>query len=159
MNKKFYTTLLYVLTIIILSTFSVAEASGKYTESISINGTNDVEYSYVEHEPPEKYNDEENDTNIIQNTYIHVKPYQYTTWSHYPRYNYNYYNPYGNQVIYTYNLTGIKTGPDGRMITPLMEREMYDYHMPPPPPPHINVNPNFHRPHHNHHFRPQFHHK
>ena len=122
------------------STSLPVQASGKYTESISINGTNDVKYEYIQHEPPEKEDDE---TNVNQNTYIHVKPYQYTTWSHYPRYNYNHYNPYGNQVVYTYNITGIKTGPDGRMITPLMEREMHDYYYPPMPPSHLI--------HHGHH--------
>lgn len=120
---------------------SSVQASGMYTESISINGTNDVKYEYIQHEPPTKT--EEEDSNTKQNTYIYVKPYQYTTWSHYPRYNYNHYNPYGNQVVYTYNITGIKTGPDGRMITPLMEREMHDYYYPPMPPPHL-----IHRGHH-----------
>ena len=152
MNKNIYITALCVLTVITLSTFSVAEASGSYTESITINGTNDVEYKYTQHEQPKE-------EECCDKEYIYVKPYQYTTWSHYPRYNYHNYNPYGNQVIYTYNLTGFKTGPDGRTLTPLMERDLYDYHMPPPPPPHINVRPNFHRPHHNHYYGPPHHHR
>lgn len=109
-----------------------ANANIGYTESIRMNG-NDVEYNYVEDEKPVQQQEIKNDSNKNTPYYFSVTPYnnywpayQQGYWGHYPSTHYNSHYYYGNSPkVYTYSATGIKTGPDGRVITPLMERDMY----------------------------------
>lgn len=125
-------------------------ASSGYEKSISIGGENDVEYDYKEYSEPEIPNYE---TNTNSNRSIM----EFSPYKRYPNYYNNYgYNNYGGYysgmpLVFTYSSTGIKTGPDGRMITPLMERELYKYYnrpAPPPPPPPRHAPPPHRPPHH-----------
>ena len=153
--KKYFLSILCTSLTLFIGSMSCANSG--YTQSIRMRGNN-VEYNHVENKVPDepKEIDTSSDKKSIQ--YFSVTPYnnywpayQQGYWGYYPSTSYNSHYYYGKgPIVYTYSSTGIKTGPDGRVITPLMERDMYNYHMPPASPPHINVNPSFHRPHRPH---------
>ncbi len=158
MYKNIFKTFSITMSLFTIGLFSLAQASEGYTKTISIDG-NDVEYNYVEEEKKEieQAKPTENSTYYFSVTPYSPYPNIYNRgyWGHYPSAGYN--HPYGRgPVVYTYSSTGIKTGPDGRVITPLMERDMYRYRpqMPPPPPPNMHK-PHIHRPQNGHYSRPQ----
>ena len=148
-----------LLALFCIGSFCNAQASEGYTKTISMDGDK-VEYNYIEDEKDEE---ETKDSAPVQKSvyYFSTTPYTnywpaYQTgyWGHYPSTGYKHHYGKG-PIVYTYSSTGIKTGPDGRVITPLMEREMYNYrHNPPPPPPPPQRMHNHHRPpmHHPPHF-------
>ena len=74
-------------------TFSIANASGGYTKTIHIGGSNEVEYTYTKDEEPAVSNtvpsQNTNNTILIQNPYA-----------------YPYYNPYGYTQNYGYGYSG-----------------------------------------------------
>lgn len=159
MNRKFLVIFTSTVCMLLAGSTYSAQAFDGYEKSISIGGTNNVEYNYEEYKSPNVSNEEEsfgsNRINIITNynnwstppvNYWHTsRPY------HYP----SYYS--GMPLVFTYSGTGIKTGPDGRGITPLMERELYKhYQRPIAPPIGRPYPPHFHQPPHHHpeHNRP-----
>lgn len=123
-------------------------ASAKYTKNLQIgvdeNGQT-VKESVTVYKEPQKETEQTQSTN---SDYIYINPYYNGSYPnyYYPTYYPNYYNGYGGYsyygtapMVYTYSLTGIKYGPDGRVYNP---RRNYN---PPPPPP----RPIPHRPPHN----------
>ena len=147
-----------LLALFCIGSFCNAQASEGYTKTISMDGDK-VEYNYIEDEKDEE---EDKESTPVQKSiyYFSTTPYTnywpaYQTgyWGHYPSTGYKHHYGKG-PIVYTYSSTGIKTGPDGRVITPLMEREMYNYrHNPPPPPPprmHNHHRPPMHHPPHFH---------
>ena len=152
MKKNTMYFLYAIIGLVLTSPFCICNASGGYTKSVSIGGTNDVEYTYIEHETSKNENDDD-ECDKCEKEYIYIKrPYQYSRWETVPYYGYNYnqYNPYGRgPTIYTYTPTGFKTGPDGRTLTPLQQRDLYDrmysrpHHHPRNHPPHRKNNYHF----------------
>ena len=103
----------------------------------------------------------------FNNDYIYVNPYYNGNYPNYyiPTYYPNYYNGYGGHsyygaapMVYTYSLTGIKYGPDGRVYNPNR-----NYNPPPRPPrpippgPPHNKQPQGGAGHHNGGFHPNRH--
>ena len=158
--KKYILSILCTSLTLFIGSMNCASANGGYTETLRMNG-NQTEYNYIKHEDPVKEKEVKTNPPKKSIQYFSIPSYnnywpayQQGYWGHYPStgYNRNYY--YGNgPIIYTYSSTGIKSGPDGRVITPLMERDMYStygYHHRPPH--HYGGGfHNGHRPHGPHH--------
>ncbi len=140
MHKNIFQMFYITMSLFIIGTFSVVQASEGYTKTISMDGNN-VEYNYVEEEKKEEEKVKQTPDTAYYFSVTPYNPYTYTYnrgyWGHYP--STGYHHPYGKgPIVYTYSSTGIKTGPDGRVITPLMERDMYNYRPPMPPPPRMD---------------------
>ena len=136
MKKNIYLAIAIVL-LIQLQAFSEG-----YEKSVTMGvdgntGENVTEYTYTPETPSQEELKYQAPTVIEHPTYNYYNPYPYYT----PFYN-NYYRPFpysgGGQIVFTYSSTGIKHGPDGRVIRPGHE---YQPPKPPPPPKQQNNGP------------------
>lgn len=141
-----------------------SDAAESYTKSIKMEGNNNVEYNYTEHDKPDvREVKPDTDYNKYQG-YLLEPDYGNNTYygkyrpNYYPDYGYGTFYPiYGGQKVYTYTTTGIKYGPDGRVITPFGSSGMYRPYRPPMPQPPLRpfYPPNHYGPNHMHGFYPR----